>query len=283
MSMAPKEVVDYIKQEMRAGHAPGDISKALVDVGWQKDEVKEAFREIGLPDTSPPAAAPATPQFPGGAAGIATTPASSPIGETGVTANPESPSEPTIAGTEVSFQPPTEPVVENEAAVTPVAEPEVPSGGPSLLQRNLASKPAYAPTGGTGSPELQSSGLSRLQTKPAAAPSNLPVSGAVSSGLTASSPSPSPESTLGAQSTGSTLADFTGATQTAPVGEVKTPDPVVMGQMVTATPPAQPEVMQKPAKQKKGAGSGWYLVIGFLIGVLVTLLVIGGYVNFFTA
>ncbi|MDP3989288.1 MAG: hypothetical protein Q8P93_03585 [bacterium] len=52
--MASREIVEYIKQEMRAGHAPAQIKQALIDVGWSQSEVESAIQEVGVPEETSP-------------------------------------------------------------------------------------------------------------------------------------------------------------------------------------------------------------------------------------
>lgn len=292
--MASKEIVDYIKQELRAGHSPADISKALTDVGWEKTEVESAFAEIGMPETSPAPVSTASPevntptaldepQFPH----VETSPKASPIA-----------SEP-VAGTEVTFDAPAGITATARPAAEPVATPAqqaTPASGGSLLSRNMATRPSSLSTGSLASPELQGSGLGHLQARTGAAPSNLPMdSGEVAP------PSTTPASRLAGQSTGGSLADFTGASAS-PVSPVKTVHPAALGNMVTpqtsmsagigsiggtktSTMPVQtiePTIAAQTTevKQKKKAGAGWYFFMGLLCGMLITLLLIGLYINF---
>jgi len=263
--MASREIVEYIKQEMRAGHAPALIEQALLDVGWSASDVAEAVQEVGIPEEINAVDA----QSVGGLT----------LEGNGILDGAVN----TVAtGSGFQFPQPT---------------------GPSALDRNLASREGISagasivtPSVGLAIEHADADSLplsSRIKPQIVTMPANTSV-GSPRIGLDASVP----VSRLGAQSTGGSLVDFTGGgsvlTPTAssslanttvgvpvgiagPTGMLVTPTMTTASFGNTENPVSQ---LLNEEKKKSTANSWWYALVGFLLGVLITLFILGGYIYF---
>ncbi|MDP3955700.1 MAG: hypothetical protein Q8Q18_00430 [bacterium] len=292
--MASREVIEYIKQELGAGHAPAQIKKALLDVGWSLQEVENAMTDIG-------------------------------VSESQVQAAPEVVS--LQSDSNINFKSPAQ----ASAAFQPSASSIAQQGGSpmNIRDRNLASHPIGSPVATqqsmavTGSADVNSVALQetsssfespKLQSVGNVATVQTPAVEVATPGLhTASrpdfhsedtamsapnierapqmfasvSPSLQPQvggievgtSRLGAQSTGATLSDFTGINDTPSVTTAQTPDMPPAEEPVFTPGAMMGVVTPEAAPKKKRASTNWYVFIGFLLGVLVTLFIIGIYVT----
>ena len=52
--MVSSEIVDYVKEQLRAGYTPEEIRTALLTQGWSEGEVNESFDLAGPAPVSPP-------------------------------------------------------------------------------------------------------------------------------------------------------------------------------------------------------------------------------------